>query len=118
MIAHLYGKPTFCQTPENDTQKTSARAYWGVAYHICQKWNFMNAHPCGRPTVCKTARCIGLLVLIPIMNQFGNLSTEYQLPNCIRSYYDYMCNVFTQREMQRYIMFHYDQLVKNGWIQT
>ena len=38
--------------------------------------NFMNAHPCVRPTFVKQTVALALLVLIPVTNQFGS---EYQL---------------------------------------
>jgi hypothetical protein len=64
------------------------------------------------PPFVKQAAALVLLVLIPVTSQFGYFSSEYQLHNFIRSYPESICNVFTQREIQKYFLFRYDQLVK------
>ena len=73
----FYECPTMVSLPFVKHQiKTSAHAYLGVAYHVNQQWNCMNAHPYGRPIIFKTRCCIGF-----VTNQFSYLSPEFQLPN-------------------------------------
>ena len=71
----------------------------------------MPIHVVGPPFV-KQAVALILLVLIPVTNQFGYLSAEYQLPNFVRSYPESISNVFTQREMQNYFIFRYDRRIQ------
>ena len=58
----------------------------------------MPIHVLGPPFV-KQAVAFALLVLIPVTNQLGYLSSKYQLPNFIRSYPEPICNVFTPQEV-------------------
>lgn len=62
MPIYVVGLPFVKHKKNNAFPKTSSRAYWGVAYHVGPQWNFMNAHPCGRPTVCKKDPCIGFIM--------------------------------------------------------
>ena len=78
----------------------------------------MPIHVVGPPFI-KQAVALDSLVQIPVTNQFGYLSSEYELPDFIRrSYPEPICNAFTQREMHKYFLFSYDQLVKCVWIRT
>ena len=72
----------------------------------------MPIHVVGEPLV-KQAVAFTLLVLIHVTKQFVCLSSEYQLPNFIRSYPEPICNVFTQPEMQKYFLFRYDQQLRD-----
>jgi hypothetical protein len=70
------------------------------------------------PLFVKQAVALALFVLNPVNNLFGYLNSEYQLPNFIRRYRVAICNVFIWQEMQKYFLFRYDQLVRNGRIKT
>jgi hypothetical protein len=76
-----------------------ARAYRGVAYHVAPNGIWWIPIHVLDPLFVKQAVALALLVRIPVTNQFGYLSSDYQC------------------EMRKYF-FRYDQLVKNGGIQT
>lgn len=78
--------------PKEDVQKILARAYWGVAYSLGPHYILrMPIHVVGLPFV-KQAFALALLILIPVTNNVGSLSSEYQLPNFIRSCPEPICN--------------------------
>jgi hypothetical protein len=58
----------------------------------------MPIHVLGPPFV-KQAVAFALLVLIHVTNQFGYLSSKYQLPNFISSYPEPVYNVFTPQQL-------------------
>jgi hypothetical protein len=72
-----------------DIQKAlvSVLAYWGGAYSVA--WNIILWMPIYAVSLLfvKQAIALPLLVLIPVSNQFGYLSSEYQLPNFIKLYF-------------------------------